>query len=43
VFLKVDVEDLVIDSDGILYVNFSKDILEKQTTAMMEIMKTFQS
>jgi len=33
--------DLVIDSDGILYLNFSKDILEKQTTAMMEIMKTF--
>lgn len=33
--------DLVIDSDGILYLNFSKDILEKQTTAMMEITKTF--
>jgi hypothetical protein len=33
--------DLVIDYDGILYLNFSKDISEKKTAAMTEILKTF--
>jgi hypothetical protein len=33
--------DLVVDYDGILYLNFSKDIAEKKTTSMTEILKTF--
>jgi hypothetical protein len=33
--------DLVVDYDGILYLNFSKDISEKKTAAMTEILKTF--
>lgn len=33
--------DLVVDYDSILYLNFSKDISEKKTAAMTEILKTF--
>jgi hypothetical protein len=33
--------DLVVDSDGIVHLNFSKNISEKKTTAMTEILKTF--
>jgi hypothetical protein len=33
--------DLVVDYDGILYLNFSKTISEKKTTAMTEILETF--
>jgi hypothetical protein len=33
--------DLVIDSDGTLYLNFSKIISERKATSMTEIMKTF--
>jgi hypothetical protein len=33
--------DLVVDSDGIVYLNFSKNISEKKTAAMTEILKTF--
>lgn len=33
--------DLAIGSDSILYLNFSKNITEKETTAMMEILETF--
>jgi spore germination protein GerM len=33
--------DLVIDSDGILYLNFAKNISDKKTASMTEIMKTF--
>jgi hypothetical protein len=33
--------DLAVDYDGILYLNFSKNISEKKTAAMTEILKTF--
>lgn len=33
--------DLVIDSDGVLYLNFSNTITEKKATTMTEILKTF--
>jgi hypothetical protein len=33
--------DLVVDSDGIVHLNFSKNISEKKTAAMTEILKTF--
>jgi spore germination protein GerM len=38
---ELTLNDLVVDSDGILYLNFSKNISEKKTTAMTEILKTF--
>ena len=38
---EVTLTDLVVDSDGIMYLNFSKTILEKKTTSMTEILKTF--
>jgi hypothetical protein len=33
--------DLVVDSDGVLYLNFSKNISEIKTTSMTEILRTF--
>ena len=33
--------DLVIDSEGVLYLNFSKHISEIKTTSMTEILRTF--
>jgi hypothetical protein len=38
---ELTLNDLVVDSDGILYLNFSKSISEKKTTATAEILKTF--
>jgi hypothetical protein len=38
---ELTLNDLVVDSDGIMYLNFSKNISEKKTTAMTEILKTF--
>jgi hypothetical protein len=38
---ELTLNDLVVDSDGILYLNFSKIISEKKTTSMTEILKTF--
>jgi hypothetical protein len=38
---ELTLNDLVIDSDGVLYLNFSKIISEKKTSSMMEILKTF--
>jgi hypothetical protein len=38
---ELTLNDLVVDSDGILYLNFSKNISEKKTTATTEILKTF--
>lgn len=38
---ELTLNDLVVDSDGILYLNFSKSISEKKTTAMTEILETF--
>ena len=38
---ELTLNDLVVDYDGILYLNFSKDISEKKTTSMTEILKTF--
>ena len=38
---ELTLNDLVVDSDGILYLNFSKNISEKNTTAVTEILRTF--
>jgi hypothetical protein len=38
---EVTLNDLVVDSDGILYLNFSKDISVKKGTTMTEILKIF--
>ena len=38
---ELTLNDLVVDSDGVLYLNFSKNISEKKTTSMTEILKTF--
>jgi hypothetical protein len=38
---ELTLNDLVVDSDGVLYLNFSKNISEKKTTSMTEILRTF--
>jgi hypothetical protein len=38
---EVTLNDLVVDSDGVLYLNFSRNIAEKKLTMMTEILKTF--
>jgi hypothetical protein len=38
---ELTLNDLVIDSDGVLYLNFSKNISDKKITSMTEILKTF--
>jgi hypothetical protein len=38
---EVTLNDLVADSDGVLYLNFSRIVTEKKTTTMAEILKTF--
>jgi hypothetical protein len=38
---ELALSDFVVDSDGILYLNFSKDIVEKKSTTITEITKVF--
>jgi hypothetical protein len=38
---KLTLNEFVVDPDGVIYLNFSKDLIEGKTASMTEISKTF--